>query len=324
MQGVPLLIRRDHGVIARLAPLTPDRCIAQLAWRTTAHDLLWQRSRRLWWLWRLQAFCYGLQYSLLAHEDLIEALGQILQDMKAVGNLEGVGRAQPSALSITAATIPTDDLNTRVLAQPTGKGLGGTIWQEVDGLVSLQVHQDGAIAGAAPERKVIDPKHPWGGRAGHRGTPDEAQEGIRTGPHAQGREQARPGFAPDRQADHFQNLRQADRLVCVGRHQPRKPLGENNPLAGGVRAEKPPHPHVQPQRDPMPGQIGNLAGIAGMDARGGLMAEWTAGIWGGGHHLSRNRLLIGTQSEQMEASGVGENRCLGHRAPPEQVDRKEA
>ena len=73
-----------------------------------------------------------------------------------------------------------------------------------------------------------------------------------------------------------------------------------------------------------PGQISDLPNVVGVDAGRAVLAERAAGLWGGGGHLSGNRLLIRTQSQQMKARRIGQNRRLGHGTPPEHAVRKGA
>jgi hypothetical protein len=54
----------------------------------------------------------------MAIEDFLYGLPQVLQEVKAVGHLHGVGRATGRSLGIGPAPIPADHLDPRMVLQP--------------------------------------------------------------------------------------------------------------------------------------------------------------------------------------------------------------
>jgi len=62
------------------------------------------------------------------------------------------------AISIGSCTIATDDLDARMGLEPGDEGLCLAIWQEIDYLVGLQVHQDRAIPVAFFPGEIIHPQ----------------------------------------------------------------------------------------------------------------------------------------------------------------------
>jgi len=64
------------------------------------------------------------------------------------------------SLSIEAAAIPADDLDFRMLAQPTGGRLRRAVRQHVDNLAPLQIDYDRAIAGPLSRAPIVDADNP--------------------------------------------------------------------------------------------------------------------------------------------------------------------
>jgi len=182
--------------------------------------------------------------------------------------------------------------------------------------MALQIQQEGAIERAAPKRKIVYTQDARRGHAGQTCPPDETQEGIWAGTHPYCRKQAGSGFASYDHPDQFQYLCEAGRLARIRGEQTWKAFGEHDPLAGGVVTEEPPDPQLHPQRQAMPGQIGDLPNGVGVDPGGTLAAKRAAGLWGRGGYLSGHRLLISTQPQQMESRGIRQDRSLSHCIPP--------
>ena len=80
--------------------------------------------------------------------------------MKAVSDLPRLRRPPEGSLSIEAAAIPADDLDFRMLAQPTGGRLRRAVRQHVDNLAPLQVDNDRAIAGPLSPVPIVDADNP--------------------------------------------------------------------------------------------------------------------------------------------------------------------
>ena len=78
------------------------------------------------------------------------------QQVEAIGDLDGIGGALASAFRIRLGAIAHDDLDTGMLLQPSGERLCLPSFEEIDGPMTFQVHQDGAVPVAATQRKVVD------------------------------------------------------------------------------------------------------------------------------------------------------------------------
>src|SRR6516162_83790 len=84
---------------------------------------------------------------MAAAENLVECGTCIRRQIETIGDLDGVGCALLSTLSICAGTIANDDLHTGMLAQPIGEHFCGLFVTQVDRSMSFQVHQERAISG---------------------------------------------------------------------------------------------------------------------------------------------------------------------------------
>jgi hypothetical protein len=62
-------------------------------------------------------------------EHLVQGCGQVLQEMKTVGNLEGTRSTLPRALGVGFRPIPADHLHARMLLEPVGEGLSRALRQ---------------------------------------------------------------------------------------------------------------------------------------------------------------------------------------------------
>jgi hypothetical protein len=87
---------------------------------------------------------------------LFDSLAEVLDQMKAVSDLPRLRRPPAGSLSIEAAAIPADDLDFRMLAQPTGGRLRRALRQHVDNLAPLQIDHDRSIAGPLSPTPIVD------------------------------------------------------------------------------------------------------------------------------------------------------------------------
>ena len=92
-------------------------------------------------------------------EYLVQRFPEILQQMKAVRDLDGLGRALARPLSIGGRPIAGDHGYSRMLLEPLGEGRCGAIREERHGLAALQIDQDGAIGVPFPEGEVVHTQH---------------------------------------------------------------------------------------------------------------------------------------------------------------------
>lgn len=93
-------------------------------------------------------------------EHLIERLGEVLQEMKAVGHLDGLQRARASTVDKGLHPISGDDADTRMLTSPVGQRVRLPVVEKCHWPPLCQVHQDRAVALALPVGPIIDPNGP--------------------------------------------------------------------------------------------------------------------------------------------------------------------
>ena len=90
-----------------------------------------------------------------------EGRAGVLREMPAVGHLDSVRQRPRSRLGITTATIARDDLDLRVVGQPSLDGGDLQVRQQSQDAPTFEIADDRAVAIVAPERSVIDANDPW-------------------------------------------------------------------------------------------------------------------------------------------------------------------
>ena len=189
----------------------------------------------------------------------LQRLGQVLQQVEAVGDLHRPGRAAPDAVGVGAGAVARHDRDPGVLAQPAGEGLGLAVGQQRHRPPPLQVDQHGAVAVALAQRPVVDPED-RGRDLGRRGRrPDQPQQRVARGRHEQLAGQAGAGGPAQREADRRLPAGEARRLARPGRGDARQALGEDAALAARVVAEQAarPQPEQRPRARPRAGRRGS-------------------------------------------------------------------
>jgi hypothetical protein len=78
--------------------------------------------------------------------------------MEAVGDLLRLWCSQRRPFGVQAATIPRDGLDFRVLLQPGGEALSGSIREQVYDKMQVKVYQDRSIILAFAPSPIIDPQ----------------------------------------------------------------------------------------------------------------------------------------------------------------------
>ncbi|MBV9939578.1 MAG: hypothetical protein JO150_13810 [Acidobacteriaceae bacterium] len=140
----------------------------------------------------------------------------------------------------------------------------------------VEVHQHGAVGIALAPRPVIHAQ--GGGRhtVGLWRTTDQAQQCISAHHRPQRSAEARTRCPAQRQAYGRESLREARRSPGPGHSHSRQAFGKDTTCAAGRIAEE--TSDLQPDRDGRgaPGQVGEGALVAAMNAPRSLMTKWTA------------------------------------------------
>jgi hypothetical protein len=96
-----------------------------------------------------------LQGLSMRDKHLVQRFAEILQEMKAVGDLHGSRSSLPCAFGIGGRAIARDDLDPGMRPQPLGQSIGRALREQRDRLAALQIDQHGAIALTFAQREVI-------------------------------------------------------------------------------------------------------------------------------------------------------------------------
>jgi len=88
-------------------------------------------------------------------EHLLEGFHQILEQVKPIRDLGGLGCPVARPIGIGSGPIARDDLHPRVGPQPLRQGLGLTIGPQGDRLPAFQIDQHGPIGLAFPQGEIV-------------------------------------------------------------------------------------------------------------------------------------------------------------------------
>jgi hypothetical protein len=95
-------------------------------------------------------------WRLIAAKLSLDGFAEVLQQMKAIGDLLRLRRALTRRLGIEASTVAADYLHVGMVPEPIGGGRSRTIRQHVNNHTTLQVHNDRAVIRALPPRPVVN------------------------------------------------------------------------------------------------------------------------------------------------------------------------
>nr|WP_248843287.1 hypothetical protein [Streptomyces virginiae] len=84
---------------------------------------------------------FGQQGPVLEH-GLLHGLGEVVPQVVAIRDVDGVGGAEAPGLRIGAGAVSADHLDSRVGGEPSAHGLDAAVGQEVDDVTGLDVDQD--------------------------------------------------------------------------------------------------------------------------------------------------------------------------------------
>jgi hypothetical protein len=111
-------------------------------------------------------------------EHLLQGLGEIADEMKAIGDL-GSGRGPlPRPVGVGGRAVACDHLDARMGLEPLRQGLGRPIREQRHGLPALQIDQQRPIGLAFPQGEVIHPEDRRGGECRHRVPAQQPQERV--------------------------------------------------------------------------------------------------------------------------------------------------
>lgn len=79
-------------------------------------------------------------------KDLLESRCQILEEMKSVGDLDGVRSPLTNTCGIGFGSITSDDLDIGMVLEPGGNGFSRPILEYVNRTATFEIDDDGAVA----------------------------------------------------------------------------------------------------------------------------------------------------------------------------------
>ena len=92
----------------------------------------------------------------MVDQEGFQRLAEVLDQMKPIDHLHGVGCPPANAVGVEVAPIATDDGDRRMLGEPGRDGGGRAVRQQVHDAMRRQIDQDGAIAMAPPPGPLVD------------------------------------------------------------------------------------------------------------------------------------------------------------------------
>ena len=186
--------------------------------------------------------------------------------MPAVRDLDGLGRAAPDAVGVSAGAVARDDLDAGMALQPRPDGLRVAVGQQVDRAVALQVDDERAVASPAAPSPVIDAHHARCRGHRHRSGLDQAQQRVAADRHGKPRRQPGAGLAPGAERDAALGLGEAGGAPRLRRRHRGQALGEDTARAPGSGAPEAPDLEFEPADTALPRQVAEAAGIPAVDA----------------------------------------------------------
>jgi hypothetical protein len=121
-----------------------------------------------------------VELSMMGAKDLLEGRCQILEQMKAVGNLRGCGGPLPNACGIGFGAVPDDNRDVGMGVKPRGHGFGRPILEDVNGAPPLEIDNEGAVTMAFAPRPVVDANDGRFSPPGQRHTTHTPKQGVTT------------------------------------------------------------------------------------------------------------------------------------------------
>jgi hypothetical protein len=96
----------------------------------------------------------------VAFQHSLDSFEKIDNQMKTIGNLNGVRSAGIGTFGIEATSISCDDFQTRLLLQPKPQFICRTSWQKVYNTMTIQINQNRSVILTFLPRPIIDSEMP--------------------------------------------------------------------------------------------------------------------------------------------------------------------
>ncbi len=177
--------------------------------------------------------------------------------------------------------------------EPIGQRVRRAVREQLNGLMALQIDEQGAIDLAFAPRPVIHAQHP---RSPHRQlwrAPQNPQQRGGTGRHSEAAGEWSTCFATQSQTDGFKQRCEAASATGIGCNGRMESLGEDATTAIPIVAKETTGAQSDLHGDTAPGDIGDLAPVTTVNSIRRLVAHWAGGTRRSHNHYQGNRVLIG-------------------------------
>jgi len=111
----------------------------------------------------------------------LQCLAEIGEQVKPVGNLDGLWRTSGCTTDEFRPTVAGNHFDAGMRLEPLFKRCGTTLGQQIDWASLFQIEQDRAVALAFAEREIIDPEHARRHGRWRRQLPNQPQYGVTAG-----------------------------------------------------------------------------------------------------------------------------------------------
>jgi len=108
----------------------------------------------------MNTLCRGTQYPPLAQHDLIDHVGQIMQEMPPISDLQRLQSTDRCRFDVALSAIPRNDVDLWLLLEPDDDRRWIAVWQQIHDAMVFQVDDDRAVAVATPPSPVINSHDP--------------------------------------------------------------------------------------------------------------------------------------------------------------------
>jgi hypothetical protein len=228
------------------------------------------------------------------------------QQMKAIRHLDGSWCALFHPFSILPAAISADNLDARMLPQPSGNCANGAVGKEVHGPMALEIHQDRPVHPAFAKGEIL-----YGENRGCQGrhtreSADGIQDRLSTGCTATTMEQPSAGSATTGNGHVHKPAGKARCTACIGCSYRRGPLGNDVPLTGHVVTEEAAGMQAEPDGDAAPWQISKGTLVQAVDTTRGPMAERAPRFLDRRRNKHRDHGLRRAETDEAKLRGIGE------------------
>jgi hypothetical protein len=112
-------------------------------------------------------------------------------------------------------------------SQPRSEGRIRAFGQQFNHLVPFEINQNRAKAAPTPKRPLVHAEDPGCCGCGSGRLAEQAEQGPRTGGHAEAIEQAGASLTTEGKAHHAEDIREADGFPRIGGDNAREPLSED-------------------------------------------------------------------------------------------------